>query len=187
MELLIQYKYLAFFLGMIFGGDIVLITGIYLATRNHFDIRALVILAYVATMLSDLVWYYIGVHLTKRRLSTFPLLEKKRDLVDHVSRFMDKHGFKAVFYSKFIYGTRTVTQVLAGVRHLNPMKFILANTAGTFAYMAILLFLGYVLHLSTGSIQYLVKNGAVVLAVFVFVMMAINIWINKNIKKHLYQ
>lgn len=185
IELLIDYKYIAFFIGMFIGGDIVLITAIYLATRNQFDIRLLIVIAYVATILSDLVWYYIGKKVSWEKLTNY--LEKKRDLVSHVSRFMEKHGFKTILYSKFIYGTRTITQIVAGHQHMKLPSYTVANTIGTVAYILLLVVLGYVFKISTQNIQAIIHNGGVVLAVFVIAIMLINLWINKSVKKHLYQ
>lgn len=185
LDLLIEYKYIAFFIGMFIGGDIVLITAIYLATRNYFDIRALIIISYLATILSDIMWYFIGKYATRTKINSF--LEKKRDLVSHVSRFMDKHGYKAIVYSKFIYGTRTIAQVIAGMHHMNLSGYTIANSIGTVAYILLLIALGYVFNFSTQNIQAIIHNGGVILGIFVVAIMLINIWINKSIKKRLYQ
>lgn len=185
IELLIEYKYIAFFIGMLFGGDLVLITGIYLATRNYFDITLLVLIAFIATMLSDYVWYFLGKHMTKEKLLRYNIFKKHEHLINRLSQFTEKHGFKAIFYSKFIYGTRTIVQILAGMERLSFFKYSFVNSIGTLGYIAVILLLGYGLHLSTENIQTLLHNGALTLSLFILIVTLVNIWINKQLKKRL--
>ncbi len=183
LQLLLHYKYIAFFIGMILGGDLVLITGVFLATQNIMDIRWLIVLAISATLLSDLCWFYIGKHFPQRTLLKWNFIKRRQALIDKISNFFKKHSFKTVFYSKFIYGTRTIVQLMSGGHRLSVSKFFAVDAVGTIGYTLLIVALGYSLRLGIEDVEEVVHSAQITFAIFVVVLFAINIAIQKGAKK----
>jgi membrane protein DedA with SNARE-associated domain len=185
LELLIHYKYLAFFIGMIVGGDIVLITGIYLALRNQLDIYYLITLAFLGTIISDVIWYYFGSKITEERLLSQKFIRIKKDLYEAFKHFYEQHGFKALFYSKFIYGTRIVTQMLAGAYKMALRPYLSINSIGTILFILCIVALCYAFRSSIERLRAIVENTQILLLVFVVGIFLLQATIRRLIRQKL--
>ncbi len=172
---------------MIVGGDLVLITGVYLALREQMNMAYVIVLAYAATTVSDLIWYYIGKYLPRTKLSTWGFLERRKAFIDSISAFFKKNGFKTLFYSKFIYGTRTIVQVLGGAHKLKLARYLFINSLGTLGYITLIITFGYIFKSSIDDLQQFVHNAEITFAIFVAVIFFLNIWIQKILKKYLFR
>lgn len=183
IEFLLFYKYIAFFVGMIIGGDLVLIIGIYLSIQGQMDIRYVISLAVAATLISDLIWYCVGKYIPKSKMSQWKLFTKRNVFFSKVSTFFNKHSLKTVFYSKFIYGTRTIVQLMVGAHGINIPKYIGIDILGTLLYIFLIVGLGYTLKLGLSDLQGIVHNTQITFAIFVLVIFAINYFLQKRAEK----
>jgi membrane protein DedA with SNARE-associated domain len=187
IDLLIHYKYTAFFIGMILGGDLVLITAVYLAIKNQMDIGYVIVLAYISTTISDFIWYYIGKRLPTHKFEKYNFVQKRREFIDQISTFFSKHSFKTLFYSKFIYGTRTVVQMLGGAKGLKVTKYLAVNSLGTIGYIAVIVALGYTFKLGIEDLERIIHSAQILFLLFIATIFFINLWLQKTLKKHLFQ
>jgi polyprenyl-phospho-N-acetylgalactosaminyl synthase len=138
------YQYVLLFCGMLFGGETVLLPAIYLVLIGKLQLIPLIIAAALATIISDSGWYFAGRFLpvNKLRIGRFPGRKWTR-AVARTSELFKRHGLKAIICSKFVYGTRIATQVLAGVTHLPYGRYFITNTAGVLSWLGALLLLGF--------------------------------------------
>jgi membrane protein DedA with SNARE-associated domain len=125
------------FIGLLAAGEVVLIPALYLAVTDRLDLALVVGIAITATTLSDLAWYTIGrafPAVALRRLSA----RRGGRLLPWLERTFNERGAQALFASKFVYGTRVMAQLLAGL-HAMPLRLYLpVNTAAIVAINAVL-------------------------------------------------
>ena len=88
-----------------------------------------------ATVLSDLGWYGFGRAFPSKALARLTPRRAGR-LLPWLERLFTERGAQALFASKFIYGTRVMAQLLAGL-HGMPLRIYLA--VNTLAIVAVTL------------------------------------------------
>lgn len=137
LSVLYAHPYLFIFIGMIFMGEVVLLPAIYLAVTGRLELAYVIFIAIAATLLSDLFWFYLGRRFPASALDRIPGRHTGR-LVDGLERLFDKNGAHVIFLSKFVYGTRTVAQVLAGIHDMPTRTYLVANTLGVAALTLVL-------------------------------------------------
>ncbi|RFF31209.1 DedA family protein [Wenzhouxiangella sediminis] len=128
LDLVAAYPYLMLFVGLLLAGEVVLLPALYLATTGRLDPVAVILVAVVATMLSDLAWFMIG------RWSPSGAVEKMRQrhssrVVNRLQGLFSRNGPRLLFLSKFVYGTRIAAQVLAGALNMPFRTWVMVNFA----------------------------------------------------------
>lgn len=136
------HPYAFVFIGLIFGGETILLPAIYLAIVGALNLSYVTALMVLATIVSDILWYYAGIgaipFLKKRQMR--PRVQKA---VSGLSAMFQRNDAYVLFISKFIYGTRIAAQVLCGMHKMNFRKYLVINTAGVLALMAVYTFIVY--------------------------------------------
>jgi membrane protein DedA with SNARE-associated domain len=102
------------------------------------------ILAVVACLISDLLWYLIGRYkggsvlslLCKISLNPDSCVRRTEDLFYH-------HGARSLLLAKFIPGLGTVAPPLAGVFRMSLLRFLLYSGSGACLWAGLFLGLGY--------------------------------------------
>lgn len=142
LEILSAYPYLALFAGMLIAGEIILLPAIFLATTGRIDLLAVVSVALLATLISDALWYVLG-----RR---FPLSVARRlsgrvsdQVLNNIENTFKAGGGRILFMSKFVYGTRTLVQILAGMHGMPLRSYLPINMAGVLAVIIVLTLVSY--------------------------------------------
>lgn len=165
------YPYLSLFIGMLFLGEMVLLPAIYLATTGRLDLVAVVILAVLATLISDCLWYALG--------RSFPNRTLKRvsgrvsvGLLTGLEQAFNKRAGKVLFLSKFVYGTRTLVQVLAGMHGMSFRSYLLVNTAGVLAVTGALVLMAYLVIGTTYRLKEVVEHMEIAFLLFVLFSVA---------------
>lgn len=165
------YPYLALFIGMLIAGEVVLLPAIYLATTGRLDLGAVLAVSIFATLLSDTLWYGLG-----RRFpaSTLKHLSGRisHGFLNGLEQAFTRGGRRILFMSKFIYGTRTIVQVLAGVHGMPWSSYIWVNSAGVVTVTALLTLLSYSVIGTTHRFEELVQHMEVAFLLFVMVTVA---------------
>jgi membrane protein DedA with SNARE-associated domain len=127
---------------LLFAGELVLLPAIYLAITGRLELAYVIAIAITATMLSDFGWYYVGRRFPAAALQRLPG-RGTHGLVNGLDRLFDRRGAHVVFLSKFVYGTRAATQILAGVHDMPLRVYLLANVLGVTALTLVLSFLAW--------------------------------------------
>ena len=136
----------ALIVGLFLPGDSMLITaGIVLATHssNGAQAWALSAGAVVAAVAGNQVGYVIG-HRTGSSIAA------RRDgkyintrNLHRVNVMLERHGFLAVFVSRWIPWVRTLCPVVAGAAKMNHRKYTIASTLGAIVWAPVLLLIGF--------------------------------------------
>lgn len=108
------------------------------------DIWLLAIILIVAAFLGNTVNYLLGNYMGAK---VFKPENKvlKLDYYLKTKAFFDKHGGKAVIFSRFMPIIRTIAPFVAGVGRMPFGRYSLYNIIGGFSWIVVFLFLGYLL------------------------------------------
>lgn len=97
--------------------------------------------------------------------------------------YFEHHGAKTIFFSRFVFGTRVSTAILAGGLNMNYRKFFRSNVLGAGAWAVVSSFLGYVFGHSFVSLrQYLhtTEVSLLILVLIVFIILILRFLFNRT-------
>ena len=108
------------------------------------DINMLALILIVAAFAGNTVNYILGSYLGPK---VFKQENKvlKLDYYLQTKTFFDKHGGKAVIFSRFMPIIRTIAPFVAGVGRMPFLRYSLYNIIGGVVWIVIFLFAGYML------------------------------------------
>ncbi len=163
--------YFALFIGILIGGEIVLVPALYSAFATNLSVWTVIGISLLATIVADSAWYSIGRFVPYERVTRLPLIRTQKQRIDTFGSFFDVHAGRIIFTSKFIYGTRVAVQLSSGIRDIEYLRFIVPSVSGTFLLTAILAGIIWFTRTSLGSLEgntyYIHITFAVVVALIV--------------------
>ena len=128
----------------LFAGETVILSIAILASGGLFSIWTLLIFSYIGELIADFLYFAIG------RTRLIHKLNKRKKFkigFDKTGRVIDKLTHKNIlltlFYSKFIYGVRTLTIFFLGYRKIPWKKFIVAEVIVMFLAVSLVVGIGY--------------------------------------------
>lgn len=136
------YPYAALAFGFFFARESLFIPSMYMALAGKLDATTLVALMIVMTSLSDAVLYTLGRHVSEERLRGV-VGQKISSMIDHMRELFVAKSLRTIFISRFVYGTRTAVQILAGAFKVPFAHYFIVNI------IAITLFVGVLTALVT--------------------------------------
>lgn len=144
-----------------FPGDALLITVGLISISGALNIWILIPLLIVAAILGNLSNYIIGKYAGRRLVNVKSRIFQR--YLDRTQVFYDKHGAKAVMYSRFFPIFRTYVPFVAGVTRMNFLKFMQFNVLGGVIWVLIFTWGMYML----GEIPFVKENFH---KIFLFIM-----------------
>lgn len=181
-----EHPYILLFVGLLFAGESILLPAIYLAIVGRLSIPYVVAIAMASTTISDLVWFYIGRHMTEGIFRRF-VSDRVHAVMDRLSKPFDAHKGKALFISKFVYGTRIAAQILAGARGMAPRTYLTVNFLGVLSLTLMLLALGFSIDQSIGGFEDAVGRMKIAFSAFVIAAIAAHVIVGKIAKSTWYR
>jgi membrane protein DedA with SNARE-associated domain len=148
-ELLESWGYAAylFLLGITGAGspipeDLILATGGYMISAGIFSWAGAIVAGVAGVVGSDALLYYWGTRLRVGAQGGWTSRFFTPRHVRKVEKLLVRFGDKTVFIARLLPGTRAVTFVGAGVRHMAFGRFLLLDTAGALLWVPAVLLLG---------------------------------------------
>jgi membrane-associated protein len=132
--------------------------------KSGLDIYLLAIILVIAAFAGNTVNYLLGSYLGPK---VFKEQNKilKLDYYLKTKAFFDKHGGKAVIFSRFLPIIRTVAPFVAGVGHMPFLRYSLYNIVGGAAWVLSFLMIGFFF----GNIPVIKENFTIVVMVIILV------------------
>jgi|TARA_B100001971_G_C18043864_1_gene459101 membrane protein DedA with SNARE-associated domain len=128
----------------LFAGETVILSIAILASGGLFSIWTLLIFSYIGELIADFLYFAIG---RTRLIHKLNKIKKFKIGFDKTGRVIDKLTHKNIlltlFYSKFIYGVRTLTIFFLGYRKIPWKKFIVAEVIVMFLAVSLVVGIGY--------------------------------------------
>ncbi len=133
--------YAGMYLGIIFTGGATLLPAMLYALSGHLNLTIVFSVTLLATLTADASWYWVGRFAKKERIYQMKFVQKRMEEAQHFSAFFERHGVLLVFFTKFIWGARLASHILAGVHKISFWKFVLSTMLGTAAWFGMFYFL----------------------------------------------
>lgn len=128
-------------------GDSLLFVIGALGSTGALDFKLTLILLIIAAITGNTANYFIGKTIGTNILESprFKWIRKivKKEYIERTQRFYEKHGGKAIVFSRFIPILRTFAPFVAGIGKMNFTKFSLFNCTGGVAWALTFLLGGY--------------------------------------------
>lgn len=177
------YGYWAVFFGVMLenagvpvpGETILLIAGFF-ASRGHFHIAIVMLVAATGAVIGDNIGFAIGHHYGRGillRFGRFFFLTPKR--LEHMENYFTRYGNKTVLVARFITGLRVFAALLAGASKMRWRVFLVYNIAGAILWSVVITTLGYLFGESLPLLlRWVGRSGTILLIVIIVV--AVIVW-----------
>lgn len=138
LQFLTEYGYLVLF-GFVFAEQVglpipavpALLAAGALAGTGRINLLLALAIATVASVLADLIWYYLGRRRGSRVLALLCRLSLEPDsCVRRTENLFARHGTRSLLIAKFVPGLSTVAPPLAGIFGVGVTRFVLYGGAG---------------------------------------------------------
>lgn len=187
LQLTPGYLYPALFIGISFLGGIILLPAIYLTIIGTVKITHLFVVVVLAGINSDTLWYIVGRKAKKDHLYRLPFFKKRIQDAQRFSDFFSKHSLWLLYVTKFIYGTRVASHVLAGMHRVRYASFLIATALGTATWFWLFYFIVRGLDYGIGAAKSTALRIQLTLLVGVLVLLALNWFTGKYVKNKLFK
>jgi membrane protein DedA with SNARE-associated domain len=152
VEFLVQYGYLVVFvwvlaeqLGLPIPAAPLLLTAGALAGAGWLSLGFIVVLALVASVASDVAWYWVGRGRGGRVLSFLCRVSLEPDsCVRRTQVAFSDHGASTLLYAKFVPGLSTAAPPMAGIVGMSFARFLVFTALGGLIWAGLFIALGYV-------------------------------------------
>jgi membrane protein DedA with SNARE-associated domain len=163
--------------GVPLPGETALITTGVLASRGHFDIEWVIVIAAAAAIIGDNVGYWIGRKGGRRLLNQWGWTRRLRDkYVPPAERFFKRHGGKTIFIARFVAVLRVIGAWVAGISRMPWWRFLLWNAAGGICWAVLVGLVSFYLgHAAADAIQrWGLIGGAIAAAIAVLLFLGVH-------------
>lgn len=151
--------------------------------KGDLNLLFVILAGVVGSVLGALPWYYLGKFIGENRLKNWvnrhgKWLSLSGNDIDKSKRWFQKYGYTVVFFGRLIPAVRTYISIPAGFDEMEFIPFICYSTIGTFIWVGLLTYAGYVLGKNYHLVkQYLTPISIVVVAGLVI---SLGIWFFKR-------
>ena len=153
------------FVGLIAPGETAIVLGGVVAAQGDVDLAVVLVLAWLAAALGDLVSFALGRRLGRRfLLERGPRLGITPPRLERVEGFFARHGGKAILVGRFIGIVRAVAPFLAGASGMRLRAFLPWSLIGTAAWATTFTLIGFAFNRSFSSAADTLTHGALALA-----------------------
>jgi membrane-associated protein len=146
------------------GDSILFIAGTVAATAS-LNVHALVAVLTAAAILGDTVNYFVGRYIGPKAFHRPDSRWFRQDYLRRTQAFYDRFGGVTIIIGRFVPIIRTFAPFLAGVAGMRYRKFIAFNVIGGVAWIASLVYAGYLF----GNIPWVKENLSLIVIGIVFV------------------
>lgn len=128
------------------GDSLLFACGAIAAASGSMDIKLVVVIFLVSSVLGDACNYMIGEKFGNALLTTdigFIRRVVKPEYIEKASKFYDKHGHKAIFLARFVPIVRTFAPFVAGIGKMHYFTFAKYNVIGAIVWVTLFVGGGY--------------------------------------------
>jgi membrane protein DedA with SNARE-associated domain len=190
LEIILNYLplfALAVFIGTALWGDGFVIFFSVLAYNLGINMAFVAIAAYFGSILGDIIWYIFGLRLMKafNRSKKFRKNYSKLEYI--MENYLKNRQFEAVFFAKFLFGTRVVTTIYLAHKKIRLKTFLLYDSVATLGWVAFMIALGWLVARGYSWVVGTFKSvelGVTLIIVFLLLFNYIQRKINEKIEKN---
>jgi len=182
-----QYGYLVIFLGLFIEGEVFLLASSLLAYMAGYPMWSVIVVAIVASCLSDTLWFFGGKLLGEERMlkyGKYIFLPPLR--YESMKKFFQENGKKTLFFAKFIYGMGRIIIFASSVAGARFKIFALMDVLATTVWSIALCTFAYVsADYYNLSFQHLMQSLKIVIGIVLslFVLQFVARWVYFSVTK----
>jgi len=132
--------------GLPLPGETVLMFASFVAHKSgELQLPWLILVGICAAVAGDNLGFYFGHHFGKTLIRWMKKLLRLDDLdIDAARDLIKRHGGRTIFFSRFIFGLRTVAGPVAGSLGMEWKRFLKFNVLGAATWVSTVTLVGYV-------------------------------------------
>lgn len=159
-------------------GDSLLFVIGALAAIGQLDVVLIATLLFSAAVLGDSCNYWIGRFFGNKLFSNPQSRIFRRDRLDQTHAYFEKHGGKTLIIARFVPIIRTFAPFVAGLGHMNYLRFLAFSVGGGLFWVGSLVTAGYVF----GNLPFVKQNltliifGIIGVSLLPVVLQSIRAW-----------
>lgn len=172
------------FIATLLEGEVSLIIAGMLARNRNVDFADVFLLAFIAVLLHDVVYYFIGKWISKRNRPVVLGISKQRwdDFLKHLKK---REGIY-IFVSKFAWGMNRFVLIASGYYHTKFRRFLSYSAAAAFLWVVTFVSLGYMFAEKTQLLRKDMRSIAIVIAILFLGVISIEMVITKKFRKEVH-
>lgn len=169
-------------LALLFVGSIADVPVMFLAVRGMLPLSFVFIVGFLADVIPDFFWYWLGGKIGIERFERLPFLKQKPERMEAVGTALDKYGGLILFGSKFVYAFGIPTQVVAGAHHYSLKKMMAANALGAAGWLALLYYLAKIFN-SVDVVEQHLENAKIAFLAFFVIALVFHFVLGAPLKR----
>ncbi len=182
----VAHPYITIFIGLFFLGETILIPAIYFALSGKLQMPYVLLVYMTAIMTADIFWHYVGAHM-KNYFARKIVPGRIQKTIEKFSFVFTYRSDAVLYFSKFIYGTRTAIQILSGLHAMPFRKYVTINFLGTFSLFLFFAILEYSIDTTVENIQGIVNDIQVGFFIFIIILVVFYLFASYYFKKIWFQ
>jgi membrane protein DedA with SNARE-associated domain len=135
-----RYGYLAILVGTFLEGETILVLGGFAAHRGLLWLPGVMACAFVGSLASDQLFFYLGRRHGAAFLAKRPRLEAG---VARARRLIDRYDTWVILSFRFLYGLRNVAPLALGMSRVSALRFALLNVIGAAVWAVLVAAIGW--------------------------------------------
>jgi membrane protein DedA with SNARE-associated domain len=181
------FQYLVIFLGAAFGGEFSIISLAFLSAQNVFPIYLFLVIAFLGTLSSDILWFLLGKTKTAGKIIEHRYASPTISVIVEAINFVSRgYHLLAFIFAKFLIGTRIVVIFYVSKTNLSFKKFIQNDAIAIAIWLIVLNTIGFLSGLGFTYLARVLKNiyagiSFVILIILLFVVT--QIWLKRFFTK----
>lgn len=169
----------AFFLGLVTPGELAVVTGGILASRDYLEMNILLGIVVLATIAGNPTGFYAGRRWGARMLGWPPLQRLFGPSIRRAQDFMLRRGEWAIVLSRVSTPTQVIVPFLAGASQFRYRRFVLLDVLASLVWAVVWATLGFVLGASWDVLRE-VSGTAALLVLILFLLAVVIRWVAAN-------
>jgi membrane protein DedA with SNARE-associated domain len=137
-----EYGYAAVLVGTFLEGETILVIAGVAAQLGRLELRYVMMCAFVGSLISDQLAFFIGRRWGTRWLARRPNIEAR---VARARGLIERHQIPITLGFRFLYGLRNVIPFALGMSKMNTTRYIVLNVIGAAVWAVALAAGGYAL------------------------------------------
>lgn len=149
-------------MGLPLPGETLLMFSSFLTRKQtHLHMHWVIPVAIAAAVMGDNTGYLLGRHFGKTFIRWMKKLLRLDDLdIDAAKDLIARHGGKTIFFSRFIFGLRTIAGPMAGSLGMPWRRFFKFNFLGAGSWVVVMALIGYAFSAEFNTLLDYIEKGS---------------------------
>ncbi|HSB21594.1 MAG TPA: DedA family protein [Burkholderiaceae bacterium] len=139
-ELVLQYGYLAVFVGCLLEGETILVLAGFAAHQGYLSLSTTLWVAFVGGTLGDQIFFWVGRRWGRDLLGRIPRAQPR---VERVNQLLQRYHAPVIVGIRFMYGLRIVGPIVIGASDVSVWRLLFFNVLGAAIWAPLIGGLGY--------------------------------------------